>query len=84
MSRSARRRGSSPPRGNVAGRLERSTGLVAEVLPHPAQELDYRNEGHGDFVLSVNRLDRAKRIDLLIEAAALEPLARGRDRRGRA
>ena len=30
---------------NVAGRLERSTGLVAEVLPHPAQELDYRDDG---------------------------------------
>ncbi len=58
---------------NVAGRLERSTGLVAEVLPHPAQELAYRNDGHGAFVLSVNRLDRAKRIDLLIEAAAAEP-----------
>jgi glycosyltransferase involved in cell wall biosynthesis len=59
--------------GNVAGRLERSTGLVAEVLPHPAQALDYHDEGHGDFILSVNRLDRAKRVDLLIEAAALEP-----------
>ncbi len=58
---------------NVAGRLERSTGLVAEVLPHPAQELAYRNDGHGAFVLSVNRLDRAKRIDLLIEAAAAVP-----------
>jgi len=58
---------------NVAGRLERSTGLVAEVMPHPAQELAYRNDGHGAFVLSVNRLDRAKRIDLLIEAAAIEP-----------
>jgi len=58
---------------NVAGRLERSTGLVAEVLPHPAQALDYRDDGHGDFILSVNRLDRAKRVDLLIEAAALQP-----------
>jgi glycosyltransferase involved in cell wall biosynthesis len=58
---------------NVAGRLERSAGLVAEVLPHPAQQLDYRDDGPGDFVLSVNRLDRAKRIDLLIEAAAAEP-----------
>ena len=58
---------------NVAGRLERSTGLVAEVMPHPAQEMAYRNDGHGDFVLSVNRLDRAKRIDLLLEAAAVEP-----------
>jgi glycosyltransferase involved in cell wall biosynthesis len=59
--------------GNVAGRLERSTGLVAEVLPHPAQALDYRDDGPGAFVLSVNRLDRAKRVDLLIEAASLEP-----------
>jgi glycosyltransferase involved in cell wall biosynthesis len=55
---------------NVAGRLESSTGLAAEVLPHPPQALDYRCENYGDFVLSVNRLDRAKRIDLLIEAAA--------------
>jgi glycosyltransferase involved in cell wall biosynthesis len=56
---------------NVAGR--RATGLVAEVLPHPPQELDYRCDEYGDFVLSVNRLDRAKRIDLLLEAAALDP-----------
>ena len=55
---------------NVAGRLDASTGLSAEVLPHPPQPLAYRCEGYGDFVLSVNRLDRAKRIDLLIEAAA--------------
>jgi glycosyltransferase involved in cell wall biosynthesis len=57
---------------NVAERLEQSTGLAAEVLPHPPQELDYRCEGYGEFVLSVNRLDRAKRIDLLLEAAALD------------
>jgi glycosyltransferase involved in cell wall biosynthesis len=55
---------------NVASRLRASTGLAAEVLPHPPQALDYRCESYGDFVLSVNRLDRAKRIDLLIEAAA--------------
>jgi glycosyltransferase involved in cell wall biosynthesis len=55
---------------NVANRVEASTGLTAEVLPHPPQALDYRCESYGDFVLSVNRLDRAKRIDLLIEAAA--------------
>jgi glycosyltransferase involved in cell wall biosynthesis len=58
---------------NVADRLQRSTGLEAEVLPHPPQELPYRCDGYGDFVLSVNRLDRAKRIDLLLEAAALDP-----------
>jgi glycosyltransferase involved in cell wall biosynthesis len=57
---------------NVADRLRGSTGLDAEVLPHPPQELPYRCEGYGDFVLSVNRLDRAKRIDLLLEAAALD------------
>ena len=55
---------------NVASRLETSTGLAAEVLPHPPQALEFRCDGYGDFVLSVNRLDRAKRIDLLIEAAA--------------
>jgi glycosyltransferase involved in cell wall biosynthesis len=58
---------------NVAERVERSTGLNAEVLPPPPQELEYRCDGYGDFVLSVNRLDRAKRIDLLLEAAALDP-----------
>ena len=61
---------------NVAERLQRSTGLVAEVLPHPPQQLDYHCDGYGDFVLSVNRLDRAKRIDLLLEAAALDPALR--------
>ena len=55
---------------NVADRLRRSTGLEAEVLPHPPQELPYRTDAYEPFVLSVNRLDRAKRVDLLIEAAA--------------
>ncbi len=58
---------------NVAGRLERSTGLVAEVLPHPPQDLRYRCDGYGAFVLSASRLDRAKRIELLLEAVALDP-----------
>jgi glycosyltransferase involved in cell wall biosynthesis len=57
---------------NVADRLDQSTGLSAEVLPHPPQELEYRCAGYENFVLSVNRLDRAKRIDLLLEAAALD------------
>jgi glycosyltransferase involved in cell wall biosynthesis len=55
---------------NVADRVESSTGLKAEVLPHPPQALEYRCDDYGDFVLSVNRLDRAKRIDLLLEAVA--------------
>jgi glycosyltransferase involved in cell wall biosynthesis len=58
---------------NVADRLERSTGLHAEVLVPPPQQLDYRSsDGVGTFILSVGRLDRAKRIDLLLEAAALD------------
>jgi glycosyltransferase involved in cell wall biosynthesis len=55
---------------NVSERLRQSTGIEAEVLPHPPQELDYRCDGYEEFVLSVGRLDRAKRVDLLLEAAA--------------
>jgi glycosyltransferase involved in cell wall biosynthesis len=58
---------------NVAARLQEATGIEAEVMPHPPQGLDYRNEADDGYVLSVNRLDRAKRIDLLIEAAAADP-----------
>jgi glycosyltransferase involved in cell wall biosynthesis len=57
----------------VAGRLRDSVGLDAEVLAPPPAPLAFRCEEYGDFVLSVNRLDRAKRIDLLIEAAARVP-----------
>ena len=55
---------------NVADRLLGSTGLEAEVLPHPPQDLAYRTDGYEPFVFSVGRLDRAKRIDLLIRGAA--------------
>jgi glycosyltransferase involved in cell wall biosynthesis len=61
---------------NVADRVERNLGIAAESLPPPPQSLDFRCESYDDFVLSVNRLDRAKRIDLLIEAAAAEPALR--------
>jgi glycosyltransferase involved in cell wall biosynthesis len=57
---------------NVAGRLRRSLGLEAEVLRPPPQRLAYRCEEYGDFVLSVGRVDRAKRVDLLLEAAAAD------------
>jgi glycosyltransferase involved in cell wall biosynthesis len=53
---------------NVAARLRRSTGLEAEVLAHPPQELPYRCDEYGDFILSVGRIDRAKRVGLLIDA----------------
>jgi glycosyltransferase involved in cell wall biosynthesis len=57
---------------NNAERLESSLGLKAEVLPHPPQELPYRCEEYGSFLLSVGRLDRAKRVDLLLEALAAD------------
>lgn len=58
---------------NVSERLDRALGLQAEVVLPPPQKLDFRFDGYGDFVLSVNRLDRAKRIDLLVEAAGADP-----------
>jgi glycosyltransferase involved in cell wall biosynthesis len=57
----------------VAGRLRDSTGLEAEVLAPPPAPLAFHTKPSEGFVLSVNRLDRAKRIDLLIEAAAVAP-----------
>jgi glycosyltransferase involved in cell wall biosynthesis len=54
---------------NVADRLARFNGIHAEVLPHPPQALPYRSGDSEGYVLSVGRLDRAKRNDLLVEAA---------------
>ena len=62
---------------NVAGRLERSTGIEAVVMPHPPQPLSYRCDAYEDFVLSVGRLDRAKRVDLLLDALAADDSLRG-------
>jgi glycosyltransferase involved in cell wall biosynthesis len=61
---------------NVADRLRRFNGIEAQVLPHPPQALDYRTGEPEGFVFSVGRLDRAKRLDLLIEAAKREPSLR--------
>ena len=66
---------------NVAGGSSARPGIAAEVLPHPPQPLAYRCDAYGDFVLSVGRLDRAKRVDLMLEALAAERVA-PRRRRG--
>lgn len=57
--------------GNVSARLKKYTRLPSEVLyPPPANP--HLRAGHiGDFVLFVGRLDRAKRVDLLLDAAKL-------------
>ena len=57
---------------NVAQRLRDSTEIEGEVLVPPPQTLDYRCDGYDGFVLSVGRLDLAKRVDLLLQAAATE------------
>jgi glycosyltransferase involved in cell wall biosynthesis len=57
---------------NVVDRLARFSDVEATYLPPPPQKLPYRTAEPEPFVLSVNRLDRAKRIDLLIEAAKLD------------
>jgi len=61
---------------NVAGRLKRSIGLEATPLHVPIILSGLSPESYGDFILSVSRLDRAKRVDLLLEALAIagEPL----------
>jgi glycosyltransferase involved in cell wall biosynthesis len=41
-------------------------------LPHPPQSLEYRTAEPEGYVFSVGRLDRAKRLDLLIDAAKRE------------
>lgn len=56
---------------NTAARLARFNGLHAEPLYHPPK-LDgrYRNAGYGDYIFTVSRLERIKRVDGLIRAMA--------------
>src|SRR2546428_10353521 len=61
---------------NGGDRLQRSTGIAPGVVPHPPQELPYRTESYDDFVLSVGRLDRAKRHELLLDALAADSTLR--------
>ena len=61
---------------NVAGRLKRSIGLDATPLHVPINLNGLSPESYDNYILSVSRLDRAKRVDLLLEALAIagEPL----------
>ena len=53
---------------NVADRLRRYNGLQAEALYPPIPREGLQNEGFDPFILSVSRLDAAKRVDRLIAA----------------
>jgi glycosyltransferase involved in cell wall biosynthesis len=56
---------------NVAARLQRFTGLKAEPLYPPSRYTGKLRAGpYGDYVLSDARLDKAKRLDLLLRALA--------------
>ncbi len=54
---------------NVAARLKRFNGLQATPLYPPSHLLSHLRPGpFEDYILSIARLDRAKRIDLLLRA----------------
>ncbi len=56
---------------NVARRLLEWNRLEAEALYPPPQHLGhYRGGGFGDYVFYAGRLDRLKRLDLVIDAVA--------------
>jgi glycosyltransferase involved in cell wall biosynthesis len=60
--------------GNVSARLERFNGLRGTPLYPPSRIAHRLREGaFGDYILSVARLDGAKRIHLLLEALAFAP-----------
>ncbi|MCL5959096.1 MAG: glycosyltransferase, partial [Chloroflexi bacterium] len=53
---------------NTAGRLARFNDLEGTPLYPPLKHDNFRSEEYGDYVLSVGRLDRAKRPELLVRA----------------
>jgi glycosyltransferase involved in cell wall biosynthesis len=54
---------------NVAERLSRYNGLPGEPLYPPPHHLGrYRGQEFGDFLFYAGRLDRLKRLDLLVDA----------------
>jgi len=54
---------------NVANRLKKYNGINGEKLYHPPLLVGrYKCESYGDYILSVGRLDKIKRVDLIIEA----------------
>jgi glycosyltransferase involved in cell wall biosynthesis len=57
---------------NTAARLAKYNGLVAEPLYHPPPMAGALEAGpFGDYALSIGRLERNKRVDLIIRALAL-------------
>jgi glycosyltransferase involved in cell wall biosynthesis len=61
---------------NTAGRLKRFNGLTAEPLHVPTHLNGLEPLAYEPFIFSVSRLDRTKRIDLLLKALACTSGAR--------
>ena len=55
----------------IQGRLQRFGGIASGLLYPPPPERPYRTDAYGDYVFAVSRLHPLKRLDLLVEAAAL-------------
>ncbi len=56
---------------NVSARLRRFNSIESEALYPPSRYAAQLRAGpYGDYILSSSRLDRAKRLDLLLESAA--------------
>jgi glycosyltransferase involved in cell wall biosynthesis len=55
----------------IQARLQRFGGIGSELLYPPPPERPYRTDAYGDEVFAVSRLTPLKRLDLLVEAAAL-------------
>jgi glycosyltransferase involved in cell wall biosynthesis len=55
----------------IQARLQRFGRIPSELLYPPPPERPYRTDGYGDYVFAVSRLHPLKRLDLLVEAAAL-------------
>ncbi|MFH5181198.1 glycosyltransferase family 4 protein [Paenibacillus sp. TAB 01] len=54
---------------NNSSRLQKYNSISAEVLYHPPKHYgNYYTEDYNNYILSVGRLDKLKRIDLLIKA----------------
>jgi glycosyltransferase involved in cell wall biosynthesis len=54
---------------NVGQRLRRFNRLSSETLyPPPALDGQFRHESYGDYIFSISRLNRLKRVDLLVRA----------------
>jgi len=55
----------------IQGRLQRFGAIASDLLYPPPPERPYRTGAYGDYVFAVSRLHPLKRLDLLVEAAAL-------------